>query len=82
MLVPAMLGYSAKVNLELHIGTACYQLAQIGADRMIFDRDVNLPGTSGEVRVQIDEHEKRLLATWEASETPRRVVWATFQRLV
>jgi hypothetical protein len=81
MSLPPVTGHSAKVRLELRIGSECYSVAQIGSDRLWFDRDVRLPGNSGEVCVHIDEYEKRMLATWEASDAPRRVVWATFRRI-
>ena len=79
--IPAVTGYSAKVRLELHVGTVCYPLAQIGGDRLILTRDVELPGKSGEVRAHVDDQVHRWLATWEASDSPRRVVRATFRHL-
>jgi hypothetical protein len=82
MSTSAVTGYSARVRLELQVGSVCYPLAQMGNDRLIFDRNVQLPGTSGELRAWIDNHEKRWLATWEASDVPRRIVWATFEPVV
>jgi len=76
MSTPTITGYSAKVRLELQVGTVCYPLAQIGGDRLIFTRDVELPGTSGEVRAHVDEHVNRWMATWEANDAPRRIVSA------
>ena len=67
-------GYSARVRLELHVGSACYPLAQIGADRLIFEKPISLPGSAGEVFAHIDDHEHRWIATWEPTGLPRKTV--------
>jgi hypothetical protein len=82
MSTPTITGYSAKVRLEAQVGTLCYPLAQIGGDRLIFTRDVELPGTSGEVRAHVDEQVHRWVATWEASDVPRRIVSAKLRPIV
>lgn len=69
-------GHSARVKLELRIGSTCYPLSQIGGDRLIFDEPVVLPGTMGEVLALIDNHPRRWIATWAASDAPRDVVGA------
>lgn len=82
MQTPVAAGYSARVRLELCVGSVCYPLAQMGSDQLIFSQDVKLPGTSGELKAWIDGEEKRWFAVWEPSDVPRRVVWATFERMV
>jgi hypothetical protein len=67
-------GYSAKVRLELHVGTRRWPLAQIAKDRLIFDEPVVLPGTQGEAFVFIDERQQQWIATWSESDVPRQIV--------
>jgi len=74
-------GYSAHVQLELRVGGLRFPLAQIGGDRLVFDKPVVLPGTTGEVRARIDEHEERFAATWPASALPRDVLRAELRFL-
>ena len=73
---------SADVRLTLYIGATSYRVAQISADFFILSQEARLPGTSGIVCIQIDEYEKREVATWEASEAPRRMVKAAFAPVV
>jgi hypothetical protein len=72
-------GYSAHVQLELRVGEARFPLAQIANDRIILDHAMVLPGTTGEVLAIIDSKERRWMATWVESETPRQVVLAQFR---
>ncbi len=72
-------GHSARVRLQLLIGKHCIPLAQIGGDRMFFDHSVTLPGVSGEVVAEIDEHQQRWQVTWQASNEPQRVVVVEFR---
>jgi hypothetical protein len=76
--LPAIKRSSANVRLTLYIGAASFRIAQIGEDFFILSRKTTLPGTCGIVCIQIDEYEKRKLATWESSEIPRRIVKAVF----
>ena len=71
--------YSARVRLELHVGSTCIRLAQIGGNRLIFRKPTILLGTEGEVRAYIDEHVQRWWAKWEASESPQEIVKVTFK---
>jgi len=57
-------------------------MAQISEDFFILSQEAPLPGTSGIVCIQIDEYEQRKVATWEASEAPRRIVKAAFSPVV
>jgi hypothetical protein len=66
----------------LYIGSTSYRIAQISEDFFILSHEAPLPGTSGIVCIQIDESERREVATWEASEAPRRIVKAAFSPIV
>jgi hypothetical protein len=79
--LPAIKGSSANVRLTLYIGLVAYKIAQMSEDFFILSQPVPLPGTSGTVCIQIDEYEQRKVATWEASEAPRRMVTAVFSPL-
>jgi hypothetical protein len=76
--LPAIRRSSANVRLTLYIGSVAYRIAQISGDFFILSEPTPLPGTSGIVCIQIDEYEQRKVATWEASEAPRRIVKAAF----
>jgi len=67
-------GHSARVRLELRVGELRYRLAQIGSDRLIFREPVVLLGTTGEVFASIDDSERRWIATWSPSDSPRETV--------
>ena len=70
------------MRLELRVGDLRFELAQIGDDRLIFDRGVILPGTTGEVLAHIDEHERRWMVNWAASDAPRQVVQAQYHEVM
>ena len=76
--LPAIKRSSANVRLTLYIGSASFRLAQIGEDFFVLSQETFLPGITGIVCIQIDDYEKRKLATWEPSEIPRRIVKAVF----
>jgi hypothetical protein len=76
--LPAVQRYSADVRLTLHIGAASHRIAQVGPEFFILSEETVIPGTSGVVSIQIDETERRRVATWEASDSPRRMVKVTY----
>jgi len=80
--LPAIRRSSADVRLTLYIGATSYRIAQIAEDFFILSQETALPGTSGIVCIQIDEYEKREVATWEASDAPRRRVQASYSPIV
>jgi hypothetical protein len=79
MVAPTPSGYSARVRLELTIGSACYTLAQIGGGRLMFDHPTVLPGTTGTVTAYIDDRARHWRVTWEACATPQRTIMAEFR---
>jgi hypothetical protein len=76
MVASLLAGYSALVRIELLVDGLRLPVAQIGGGRLIFDRPVSLPGTTGRIVARIDENEQCWQATWSASDEPRRVVEA------
>ena len=76
--LPAIRRSSADVRLTLYIGAVSYRIAQISEDFFILSEQAILPGTTGVVCIQIDELERRKIATWESSDAPRRMVKAAF----
>lgn len=81
MVAPTPSGYSANVRLELLVGDRRFPLAQIGGGRLIFREPVVLSCAAGEVSAHIDEHVQRWHVTWDASDAPRRIVYAEFREI-
>ena len=79
MVAPPNSGYSACVRLELVIGAMRFPLTQMGGGRLMFGREVVLPGTTGEAICHVDDRERRWHVTWEAMTTPQRTVMAEFR---
>ena len=64
--------------MDLLIAGQRIRLAQIGPGRLVFDRPVLLPATTGEVVLLIDGHPHRWNVAIQPGAAPARIVAATF----
>jgi hypothetical protein len=64
------------VRIRLHVNGQTYPVAQIGGGRLIFDRPVTFPASTGTVVMTIDGHEERWHADIHAASAPTRVITA------
>jgi hypothetical protein len=81
MVAPTPSEYSATVRLELVIGADRLPLAQIGGGRLMFGREVVLPGTGGRLIAYIDENVQEWDVTWEARDQARRTWVAEYREV-
>ena len=76
--IPSSGGYSANVGIELRIKGRCIPVAQAGGGRLIFDRPITIPESTGEVVMHIDGHERRWRVALQPTAQPERVIAAEF----
>ena len=79
MVANAPSGYSTTVRIELLAGAERFFPAQVGDGRIMFERDVVLPGSEGVLILHIDEHVRRWRLNWEASDVPSNLWIAKFR---
>ncbi len=74
--------FSAAVRVELLIAGKRIPVAQVGEDRLIFDKPMAFADLSGEVVMYIDETPQRWRVKLLPGPTPTRIVSAEFDKLL
>lgn len=74
--MPSQDRFSTVVRIELHIAGQCFNVAQVGGGRLIFDNPVTLPTIDGELTVYIDEVPHRWRVSPRPGVGPARIVSA------